>query len=75
MGPLAAQMATANPTVKQPMLVMSYGSAEAPVMFVGEAPGAAERCTGIPIVGAEEVKDTKCVECKNFEECFGTVLQ
>jgi len=54
---------------------MSYGSAEAPVMFVGEAPGAAERCTGIPIVGSEEVMETKCVMCKNFEECFGTVLQ
>ena len=57
-----------------PRLVMSYGNANADVMFVGEAPGTAEHCSLIPIAGGKEVLETPCAQCASFKECFRTLL-
>ena len=46
----------------------------ASVMFIGEAPGSAEKNSYIPLAGAAEVLTTRCVMCESFEFCYRTLI-
>jgi len=58
----------------KPRLIFDHGNPNSSVMFVGEGPGIGERNTYIPLVGAPEVQQSRCVECTNFETCFRNIL-
>jgi len=57
-----------------PRFIMHDGSPLADVMFIGEAPGAGEWNTFIPLVGAEQVLISTCAKCTKMKECFRTIL-
>jgi len=59
---------------RQPRFCISHGNPMASVMFIGEAPGSAEKNSYIPLAGAAEVLTTRCVMCESFEFCYRTLI-
>ena len=55
-------------------IVTHDGSPRAKAMFIGEAPGVGEWNTFKPLVGIDQVLQSKCIMCDLFEDCFSTIL-